>query len=324
MAEYSPTAKHNGHKPLLVVIVGPTASGKTALSLALAREFGAEIVSADSMQAYKGMDIQTAKPTQQEMSEIPHHLIGVLKPDECFSVARYQTLATAAIDDILSRGRLPILVGGTGLYISAVVDNTSFGDMVIDPAIRPRLMKEAAELGGQQMLARLSCHDPELAARLHPNNLGRIIRALEVFEATGKTLSEFQANSRLAPSPYHVLMLGVTFKDRQRLYDRINDRVDEMLRMGLLAEVEAMQNTPLSHTAAQAIGCKELRGYFDGTLTLEEAVENLKRQTRRYAKRQLTWFVRDERVNWLYQEDGDVIARARELLLPYLSDRNQR
>lgn len=319
MAEYSPTAKQNNKRPLLVVIVGPTASGKTALSLALAGEFGAEIVSADSMQVYKGMDIQTAKPTTEQMSEIPHHLIGVLRQDESFSVTQYQSLATAAIDDILSRGRLPILVGGTGLYISAVVDNTCFGDMIIDPAIRPRLIKEADEQGGQQLLARLSLHDPELAARLHPNNLGRIIRALEVFEATGKTLSEFQANSRLTPSPYQVLMLGVTFKDRQRLYDRINDRVDEMLRMGLLREIEEMRNAPLSHTAVKAIGCKELSGYFDGTLTLEQAVENLKRQTRRYAKRQLTWFGRDERVNWLYQEDGDVIARAREFILPYLT-----
>ncbi len=322
MAEYSPTAKQNDKRPLLVVIVGPTASGKTALSLALAREFGAEIVSADSMQVYKGMDIQTAKPTTEQMSEIPHHLIGVLRQDESFSVTQYQSLATAAIDDILSRGRLPILVGGTGLYISAVVDNTCFGDMVIDPAIRQRLIKAANEQGGQQLLARLSLNDPELAAKLHPNNLGRIIRALEVFEATGKTLSEFQANSRLTPSPYQVLMLGVTFKDRQRLYDRINDRVDEMLRMGLLREIEEMRNAPLSHTAAKAIGCKELSGYFDGTLTLEQAVENLKRQTRRYAKRQLTWFGRDERVNWLYQENGDVIARARELILPYLSGCN--
>ncbi len=318
MAEYSPILQHNESKPPLVVIVGPTASGKTALSLALAREFGGEIVSADSMQVYNGMDIQTAKPTQLEMREIRHHLIGVLEPDKCFSVAQYQSLATAAISDILSRGSLPILVGGTGLYISAVVDNTRFGDMQIDPTIRARLMREADELGGEPLLKRLSCHDPELAARLHPNNLGRIVRALEVFEATGTTLTEFQANSRLTPSPYNILMLGVTFQERQGLYNRINERVDEMLAGGLLAEVQAMQSMPLSHTAAQAIGCKELRGYLDGSLPLEEAVENLKRQTRRYAKRQLTWFGRDERVNWLYHEQGEVLTRARELVSYHL------
>lgn len=317
MAEHSLVTPQNNTKPL-VVIVGPTASGKTALSLSLARIFDAEIVSADSMQVYKGMDIQTAKPTRQELSEIPHHLISVLEPWESFSVAQYQALATSAIDDILARGRLPILVGGTGLYVSAVVDNTRFGEMEIPPDIRVRLSKEAHELGGEVMLERLRQCDPVLAQKLHPNNLGRIIRALEVYEATGIPLSEFQANSRLTPSPYHTLMLGVTFKDREKLYKRIDDRVDEMMRMGLLTEVEELLEAPLSHTAQQAIGCKELHGYFDGTLSLTEAVDNLKRQTRRYAKRQLTWFRRDERIQWLYHEDGDVLSRAQDLVSLHL------
>lgn len=168
------------------------------------------------------------------------------------------------------------------------------------------------------MLERLRQCDPVLAQKFHPNNLGRIIRALEVYEATGIPLSEFQANSRLTPSPYHTLMLGVTFKDREKLYKRIDDRVDEMMRMGLLAEVEELLEAPLSHTAQQAIGCKELHGYFDGTLSLTEAVDNLKRQTRRYAKRQLTWFRRDERIQWLYHEDGDVLSRAQELVFLHL------
>ncbi|MFA9381093.1 MAG: tRNA (adenosine(37)-N6)-dimethylallyltransferase MiaA [Acetanaerobacterium sp.] len=309
-----------GKKPPLVVIVGPTASGKTALALSLARRMDGEIVSADSMQVYKGMDIQTAKPTPTELAEVPHHLIGVLKPHESFSVAKFQSLARSAIADIAARGRLPFLVGGTGLYVSAVVDNTDFGEIQIDPAVRARLVREAEEQGGETLLARLEALDPAIACRLHPNNTGRIIRALEVVESTGRTLSDYQEASRLAPPPYRVRMLGVTFRDRALLYERVNKRVDEMLQNGLLDEVRELLHVPLSPTARQAIGCKELRGYLDGTLPLAEAVENLKRQTRRYAKRQLTWFRRDERVRWLYHEDGDVVKQALERLEEYNAD----
>ncbi len=319
MAEYSLVTSHTKNAPPLVVIVGPTASGKTALSLSLARRFDGEIVSADSMQVYKGMDIQTAKPTEQEQKEIPHHLIGILEPDESFSVAQYQTAAFRAIDDITARGRLPILVGGTGLYVSAVVDNTRFGEMTIPPDIRLRLTTEARQQGGEALLQRLREIDPVLAHTLHPNQIKRIVRALEVHEVTGKTLTEFWAGSRLAPPRYNALMLGVTFHDRELLYDRINRRVDEMLRMGLLNEVSAMRQDRLSATARQAIGYKELYGYFDQTLTWEEAVENLKRQTRRYAKRQLTWFRRDGRVEWLYHEDGNVSDAAEQMVFTHLS-----
>lgn len=319
MAEYSAAFTPQRGTPPLVVIAGPTASGKTALALALARQFFGEIVSADSMQVYRGMEIQTAQPTESERGEIAHHLVGVLEPSSSFSVAQYRALAVRAIDDITARGRLPLLAGGTGLYISAVADNIQFGEMEVAPSIRPRLTRQAQELGGEAMLARLRECDPKLAARLHPNNLGRIIRALEVFEATGRTLSEFQAQSRLEPPRYNALLLGVDYRDREHLYRRIDERVDEMLQNGLLAEVGRLREQKLSHTAAQAIGCKELFGYFDGLMTLEQATEHLKRQTRRYAKRQLTWFRRDQRIHWLYREDDDFVSRAQELVSRHLS-----
>ncbi len=302
----------------LVAVVGPTASGKTALSLGLARRLRGEIVSADSMQIYRGMDIQTAKPSKAEMGEIPHHLIGVLGTEESCSVAQYQALAKAAIADIHARGRLPLLVGGTGLYVGAVVDNTLFGEMEFDPALRARLTRELETLGGEPMLERLRVIDPAAAQKLHPNNTHRIIRALEVYETTGKTLSAFWAQSHEKPSPYQTIMLGVTFRDRARLYERIDRRVEEMLENGLLEEVCALRTQTLSATARQAIGCKELAGWFGGVLSLPEAVENLKRQTRRYAKRQLTWFGRDERVQWLYQEDGDTLDKAVRLIADML------
>ncbi len=300
--------------PPLVVIVGPTASGKTALSIELAVRHGGEIISADSMQIYKGMDIATAKPTLQEMRGVPHHLISVLENSESFNVAQYQELATSHINGVLRRGRLPFLVGGTGLYVSSIVDNTDFGEIETDPALRHSLEERARSEGGQVLLEELQQADPVLAAVLHPNNLGRIIRALEVYKTTGRPLSEFQALSRLKPSPYNLCMIGLTCRDREKLYRRIDDRVDAMLQNGLLAEVEALMNRGLSKTAFQAIGYKELYGYFKGELPLTEAVENLKRQTRRYAKRQLTWFRRDERIRWIYNEDNNTISQAEEVL----------
>ncbi len=300
--------------PPLVVIVGPTASGKTALSIELAARHGGEIISADSMQIYKGMDIATAKPTLQEMRGVPHHLISVLENSESFNVAQYQKLAASCINGVLQRGRLPFLVGGTGLYVSSIVDNTDFGEIETNQALRHSLEERARSEGGQVLLEELQQADPVLAAVLHPNNLGRIIRALEVYKTTGRPLSEFQALSRLKPSPYNLCMIGLTCRDREKLYRRIDDRVDAMLQNGLLAEVEALMNRGLSKTAFQAIGYKELYGYFKGELPLTEAVENLKRQTRRYAKRQLTWFRRDERIRWIYNEDNNTISQAEEVL----------
>ncbi|SDM91030.1 tRNA (adenosine(37)-N6)-dimethylallyltransferase MiaA [Acetanaerobacterium elongatum] len=300
--------------PPLVVIAGPTASGKTALSIELASRHNGEIISADSMQIYKGMDIGTAKPTVEEMRGVPHHLISVLDNSESFSVAQYQGCATASIQDVLRRGKLPFLVGGTGLYISSVVDNTDFGEIVNNPELRAELEERARQEGGEVLLKELQQCDPVLAKALHPNNLGRIIRALEVYRLTGKPLSEFQAASRLKPAPYNLCMIGLTFRSRELLYQRIDSRVDAMLQGGLLQEVEALMGKGLSATAVQAIGYKELYGYFKGEQTLSQAADNLKRQTRRYAKRQLTWFRRDERVQWLYNEDNDLVGRSEEIL----------
>ena len=283
----------------LLVIAGPTASGKTALAVELCRKVGGEVVSADSMQIYRRMDIGTAKPTAAERRGVPHHLMDILEPGQNFSVADYVALAKETIAEIHARGRLPVVAGGTGLYINSLVDNIEFSPAPNDPALRRALQKEAEEHGGAHLLEQLAQFDPETAARLHPNNLGRIIRAIEIYRLSGVTMSEQLKNSRLKPSDYDLCMLGLTFADRQKLYDRINDRVNQMLADGLLKEAEEIRSLGLESTAAQAIGYKELEGWFTGQCSLEEAVENLKRETRRYAKRQLTWFRRDERIHWL-------------------------
>lgn len=286
----------------LLVIVGPTASGKTRLAVELAKRLDGEVVSADSMQVYKRMDIATAKPTQIEMDGIPHHLIGFLEPDNTvFSVADYTSLAQKTITEIHRRGKLPILCGGTGLYISAVVDHLDLSAFPGDPALRQRLQKEAAEKGGGEMLARLRQVDPALAEKLHPNNLGRVIRALEVWECTGVPMSEHQRRARETPAPYRLCMLGLRYNARAVLYERINRRVDAMLAQGLLDEAREI-SAAYGGTARQAIGYKELTPYLNGTASLEDCIEKLKQATRRYAKRQLTWFGRDDRIQWLYPD----------------------
>ena len=283
----------------LVVIVGPTGSGKTALSVRLAKAFDGEIVSADSMQIYKQMLIATAKPTPEEMDGVPHHLIDFLDCSESFSVAEYVELAGKAVKEIHNRKKLPFLVGGTGLYVSSLVNNISFTDIVSDPALRAELLSRLESEGGEVLLEELSAFDPETAAQLHPNNGNRIVRAIEVYRLTGVTMSEHQRLSRRNPSPYKLCMIGLSAKDRQVLYDRINRRVDRMMEAGLLDEARSVFEQPERKTAFQAIGYKELASYFDGTASLEECVERIKQETRRYAKRQLTWFRRDERIHWL-------------------------
>ena len=283
----------------VIAVVGPTASGKTALGVRLAKRFGGEVVSADSMQIYTGMDVATAKPTRAEREGVPHHLLDFQPPSAPFSVADYVEKAGAAVRDIVSRGRLPVLVGGTGLYVSSLLDNIHFAEERIDPSVRARLQAEAEEQGGGYMLEKLRAVDPETAARLHPGDLRRIVRALELYEGTGRTMAEQREASRCEPSPYEPCILGIRFADRQALYDRIGRRVDEMIDNDLLEEAEEAFRNPPGPGAAQAIGHKELAPYFAGTLSLAEAVENLKRETRRYAKRQLTWFGRDPRVHWL-------------------------
>lgn len=287
----------------LVVIAGPTGSGKTALSVELARRFDGEVVSGDSMQIYKQMEIATAKPTLEEMRGVPHHLVGFLDCSKPYSVADYVKQASAVIEDIYGRGKLPLLVGGTGLYITSLVNHISFDEIVSDSSLRSQLLDRLNREGGQSLLDELRQFDPETAAALHPNNGNRIVRAIEVYRLTGITMSEHQRRSREKPSPYRLCMIGLTAKNRQVLYDRINRRVDEMMQKGLLEEARRILETPGLRTAYQAIGYKELAGYFNGTCTLETALEKIKQESRRYAKRQLTWFRRDERIHWLYLDE---------------------
>lgn len=283
----------------LLAVVGPTASGKTGLGIALARRLGGEVISCDSMQIYEGMDIATAKPTVEERCGVPHHLIGHIGCDEQYSVARYVADARAAIESVISRGRLPILVGGTGLYYSALLDNLSFAEQPTDDSLRNELNAEAeTEAGRERLLERLREIDPEYAATLHKNNFKRVIRAIEVWHTSGVTMTEQQRQSRSCPADILPLVVGINYDEREVLYERINRRVDIMLQSGLLDEARAVRQQRKA-TSAQAIGYKELEPYFEGKCTLDEAVESLKRETRRYAKRQLTWFRRDERVHWL-------------------------
>ena len=284
----------------LIAVVGPTASGKTALAIALAKELGGEIVSADSMQIYRGMDIATAKPTPEEMAEVPHHLIGFWPPEKPFSVAQYAILAREKIDDILRRGRVPVLCGGTGLYIKAIVDHIQYEEETGgDAVLRERLRRQAQDEGNLAVWRQLQAMDPQTAERIHPNNLGRVIRAIEVMQVSGRSIREQEERSRQAPCPYHVLQIGLRYRNRENLYERIGRRVDAMAEAGLPEEARAVRQQGLTATAAQAIGYKELYDWMDGTLPLEEALENLKRSTRRYAKRQLTWFGADARIRWI-------------------------
>ncbi len=286
------------NKPLVAVVVGPTASGKTSLGIEIAKRLGGEIVSADSMQIYKNMDIATAKPTPDELAQAKHHLIGFLDPGEDFSVAKYKELATQAIDDILSRGKLPVIVGGTGLYIDTVINNTEFLDYEKSD-IRAKLEKRAENEGIEVLFNELQDIDPETAKRLHINDSKRIIRALEVYHSVGKTITQQCEMSHLNESKYRFCVIGLTAENRQFLYDRINLRVDLMMEEGLVEEAVQFFALKLGSTAKQAIGYKELRPYLDGFVSLEEATEKLKMETRRYAKRQLTWFRRNKNINWL-------------------------
>ncbi|MGN1135838.1 MAG: tRNA (adenosine(37)-N6)-dimethylallyltransferase MiaA [Oscillospiraceae bacterium] len=286
-------------KQPLIAVVGPTASGKTAVGIALAKEYNGEVVSADSMQIYKGMDIATAKPTDDEMQGIPHHLISELEPAASFSVAEYVKLAQQKISNIAGRGKLPILVGGTGLYVSSLIDNINFDNAVTDGSVRRRLTEEAAELGGEEMLERLRKVDPEAAEKIPAANLTRIIRALEVYEVTGIPFSRHKELNRMQEPLYNACMIGLTYKDRSVLYERINKRVDMMLENGLVEECRAVYENKKLGTACQAIGYKELIPYFENVKTKEECIDKIKQYSRNYAKRQLTWFRRDERIEWV-------------------------
>lgn len=304
-----------------VFIVGPTASGKTSLSIEIAKKFGGEIISADSMQIYKGIHIASAAPDIEEMDGITHHLLEFLGTDEQFSVADYVKKARKCIDDISSRGKLPIIVGGTGLYVNSLLDNTEFSENETDFELRNRLEKEFDQIGGEEMLKKLSVFDKESADRLHPNNRRRIIRAFEVYMQTGTTITEHNDNSHLNETPFDSLVIGITYDDREKLYERINKRVDIMIKGGLLEEAKTTYDLDSKNGAFQAIGHKELYGYFSGDLSFDEAVEHLKQQTRRYAKRQLTWFRRDDRIYWVYPDkDSDVIKTSFDLVSDFLKE----
>ena len=294
----------------LLAIVGSTASGKSALAVELANALDGEIVSCDSMQVYRRMNIGTAKPTAAEMAQIPHHLIDVAEPDTPFSCAEYVTLAAKAVDEITARGKLPILCGGTGLYLDSLLRGSGFEETETDPALRQSLFDYAAEHGNHALHERLAAVDPESAAAIHENNVKRVVRALEIFESTGITKTEFDRRSRMVESPYDATVIGLRYADRDLLYSRIDRRVDEMLANGLLNETKALlaegvfeRNT----TAAQAIGYKELLGHLRGEQSLTDATEELKRATRRYAKRQITWFGAKDYVRWIdVTENGTV------------------
>ena len=287
----------------VAAVVGATASGKTSLSVEVARRLNGEVISADSMQIYKGLSVATAKPTPDEMQGIPHHLIDFVPLDEEFSVARFCELGHEAIADISCRNKLPIVCGGTGLYVDSLLNNIIFADIPSDEALRERLNAEFEERGGDALLERLRNIDPETAGRLSPADKKRIVRGLEVFELSGTTLSEFSRRSRAFPDRYKSCIIGIGYRDRQKLYDRINLRVELMLRDGLLDEVKNFYSENAGKTVVQAIGCKELLPYLRGEQTLDEAVEKLKMGTRRFAKRQLTWFRRNDKIIWIYADE---------------------
>lgn len=310
-------------KGKVVYVTGPTASGKTELGVRIAEKYNGEIVSADSMQIYKGIHIASAAPEEEEKRGIPHHLIEFLPLSQQFSVAEYVAAARQCIDEILSRKKLPVVVGGTGLYISALTDNIEFADEQTDMKLRRELDDEFEKVGGEGMLSRLAAFDSETAARLHPGNRRRIIRAFEVYRLTGKTVTEQNKLSRQNEPRYDNLILGVTSRDREWLYNRINLRVDKMLENGLAKEAEKTVSLPLNSGGMQAIGHKELYGYLKGECTIQEAAERLKQSTRRYAKRQLTWFRRDTRIKWLFADEEPIFERAQNLIDEFLGEDEQ-
>ena len=307
--------------PRVVAIGGPTATGKTALSVALARQFNGEVINADSMQVYRGLSVGTAKATEEERAGVCHHLLDFLNPEEPYSVAEFVEMAAGLIPQITGRGHLPLVVGGTGLYITSLLHGIAFAPQRSDPELREELQQEAEEQGAQALYEHLRQIDPEYAAKVHPNNLPRVIRALEVFRLTGRKMSEEQRQSRPETPPYRSLCLCLTYRDRAELYRRIDLRVDKMLEQGILEEAETVWLHKAKYrTAAQAIGYKEFFPYFEGTQSLAACTAALKQATRRYAKRQLTWFRHQNDARWLYVDEEDAFGRAAELIQDFLQN----
>ena len=302
----------------IVAVIGPTASGKTALSVELAKRFSGEIISADSMQIYKTMDIATAKPTEDEKQGIPHHLMDFLDPCEEFSVARFCELAKTAITDIAARDRLPIVTGGTGLYVDALLDGMRFEEAQTDPVLRATITAEVEERGVDKTLDYIRTFDPASAERLSiDRNPKRLIRCIEVYLSTGMTQTQLNEKQMGSGPAYHALKLGLTASDREFLYERVNRRVDVMMENGLLEEARRFYQHQSGDTASAAIGYKELLPYLNGELDLDICVANIKRATRRYAKRQMTWFKRDKSIRWFNIDElsfDDILNEAAEMI----------
>lgn len=319
-------------KQPLLVLIGPTAVGKTRTSLDIAKAWNAEIISGDSMQVYRGMDIGTAKLPLEEREGIPHHLIDICDPDYSYSVADFQTEAVKCIEDIASRGKLPFIVGGTGLYVESVCYQYQFAEMGSDESFRREMEQFAQEHGAEALHERLRAIDPPAAERLHPNDLRRVIRALEVYHLTGQTFSEQQAG-QLKESPYELCIIGLTL-DRAELYLRIEQRVDLMMEQGLVAEVQRLMkehNLPPGTVSMQGLGYKEIVDYLHGECSLDAAVERLKRDTRRFAKRQLSWFRHMKDIQWIDMGENfhnnltsihDIIAGKLQVNLEYTSNQS--
>ena len=290
--------------PSILCVVGPTASGKTRLAVELAKALHGEVLSCDSMQIYRRMDIGTAKPTPEETQGVPHHMIDVIGPEEPFSVGRYVEMADPILQDILSRGKTCVLCGGTGLYVDSLMAGRTFAPYP-ETGRRQELEALADREGTEAVLEKLRAVDPDSAERLHPGNRRRIIRAMEVYLETGKTITQHNLETQAVPPKYHPLWTGLDFTDRADLYRRIDRRVDLMMEDGLLDEIQRLlsEGVPPTATSLQAIGYKEPMAALRGEMTMEEAVEKVKQESRRYAKRQLTWFRRNKEIHWIMQEE---------------------
>lgn len=307
--------------PSIICVVGPTASGKTGLSVALAKALGGEVLSCDSMQIYRHMNIGTAKPTEAEMDGVPHHMIDVIDPDEAFSVGRYVEMADPILQDILSRGKPCIICGGTGLYVDSLMAGRTFAPFP-ETGRRQELEALAAEKGIEAVLDLLRQFDPDSAARLHPSDQRRIVRAAEVYLETGKTITQHNLETQAIPPKYHPLWIGLDFVERAELYARIDRRVDIMMKDGLIEEIQGLLANGLAPTATslQAIGYKEPMAALRGEMTMEEATDKIKQESRRYAKRQLTWFRKNQQMHWIRQQEPtslEKVLREAERILSF-------
>ena len=309
-------------RPKILVIAGPTASGKTALAVELALRRGGEVVSADSMQIYRRMDIGTAKPTMEERQGVPHHMLDVAGPEEDFSVARYVDMAAACVDGIISRGKLPILAGGTGLYIDSLLSGRTFAAFDGGSPLRLELEGRLQLQGGAALLEELAQVDPQAAARLHPNDSKRIVRALEVYLTTGKTITQHNLETQALPPRYDALTLTLAFRQREDMWARVDRRVDQMMAAGLAEEVRDLLDSgvPRKCTAMQAIGYKEMAAALEGDGDISAAAEEIKLRSRQYAKRQLTWFRRNSAARWLFWEGQPNFPAAVQASTDYMEE----